>query len=173
MPETGKGFVGYEYRDILCKKSIRTLYEDCIISFGWQQTGEESVVGKPDSVNLKYKRNRKIGNKAELARLQKQFEACIRDILSLEHNKIILAAVVAYLTGVAGIVFMLGSVFFMISDNIAIGIVLIVPGIVGLILPYPVYAKIRLKKAEQMESLIRQKYDEVYSVCEKASGLIG
>lgn len=172
MRETEKRFVGYEYRDILCKKSIRTLYEDCIISFGWQQTGEEPIAGKPDSVNLKYKRNRKIGNKAELARLQKQFEACIRDILSLEHNKTILAAVVAYFIGIVGAVFIAGSVFLIIGGNMAAGLVLAVLGIVGLILSYPVYGKIRLKKADQMEPLIRQKYDEVYNVCEKASGPI-
>lgn len=44
-----------------------------------------------DSVTLKFKRNRKICNKAELTRLQRNFDACIAEIQSLKTSKRIMA----------------------------------------------------------------------------------
>lgn len=79
-------FKGYEYRDITVKKMMQSVYADCFGSFGWIAEGIGEAVGKVDSVVMKFKRDRKIRNKAELTRLQRQFEACVAEIISMERS---------------------------------------------------------------------------------------
>ncbi|WP_310605273.1 hypothetical protein [Anaerosporobacter sp.] len=165
-------FIGYEYKEFICKKQMQPLYEDCIKNFGWLPEGSEAVIGKPDAVSLKFKRDRKITNKAELVRLQRQFEACIRDIVSLEKNKTTKASTIAYIIGVIGTSFMAGSVFAVTSENILLCILLAVPGALGWVIPYGVFCKIKTKKVKKLNPLIEQKYDEVFGVCEKANTLL-
>ncbi|WP_099468719.1 hypothetical protein [Konateibacter massiliensis] len=165
-------FVGFEYKDILVKKTMQSVYEDSFSSFGWSAEGVDDAIGKVDSVIMKFKRDRKIRNKAELTRLQKQFEACVSEIVSLEKAKIIKAATVAYVVGVIGTVFVAGSVFAVTGGNIPLCVILAIPGFIGWIVSYPIFRTINNKKTEVINPLIDQKYDELYAVCEKASPLL-
>lgn len=56
---------------------MQSVYADSFGSFGWIAEGIGEAVGKVDPVVMKFKRDRKIRNKAELTRLQRQFEACV------------------------------------------------------------------------------------------------
>ena len=47
----------------------------------------ESSSGAEKMMTLRLKRDRKIVNKTELTRLQRNFEACVREIQSLENSK--------------------------------------------------------------------------------------
>lgn len=64
------------------------------------------------------RRDRKIVNKAELTRLQRKFESCVGQLLSLEHSKTSAATVGSLVIGVIGTAFMAGSVFRYCSGRI-------------------------------------------------------
>lgn len=167
-----KDFMGYEYRNITVKKTMQAVYADSFGNFGWIAEGIGDTVGKVDSVVMKFKRDRKIRNKSELTRLQRQFEACTAEIVSLERSKVTKAAGIAYAVGVIGCAFMAGSVFAVTAGNIPLCVILAVPGFLGWIAPYLLFRSINAKKTEAVTPLIDQKYDELYSVCEKANALL-
>lgn len=165
-------FTGYEYRDITVKKTMQSVYADSFGSFGWIAEGFEEATGKVDSIVMKFKRDRKIRNKADITRLQRQFEACVAEIISMEKSKTIKAAAIAYVVGVIGTAFMAGSVFAVNAGNIPLCVILAIPGFIGWIIPYLIYKSVIRKKTEALNPLIEQKYDEMYAVCEKANVLL-
>ena len=167
-------FIGYEYQDKKVKHSMVSMYVDGYENFGWKldQKEEEPYTGVVGSVTLRFKRDRKIHNKVELTRLQRNFDACVSEILSLEEVKSRNASITAYTVGIIGTAFMAGSVFVVTVGNIAGCILLAVPAFIGWLLPYFLYKGIFEKKSEAVTPMIYQKYDEIYEVCEKASGLL-
>ncbi len=125
-----------------------------------------------NTVNLKFKRDRKTRNKAELTRLQRQFEAAVREIENLEKSKNLGASVFAYAFGIIGTAFMAGSVFSYNGGLIPLSIVLAIPGFAGWILPYFLYIKLTNKKTASVTPLIDRQYDLIYETCENASSLL-
>ena len=173
--EAGKkeiNFVEYEYRKLIVKKTMQAVYADSYRCFGWITDGEVNPTGKPDSITIKFKRNRKIRNKAEITRLQRQFDALIQEILRLEESKKTKASAIAYAVGVIGTVFMAGSVFAINAGKTWGCIILAIPGIMGWIIPYLLFKRISNKKTEQVNPIISQKYEELYCACEKANELL-
>lgn len=168
-----KNFIGYEYVSIDAKKSMSSVYIDGYENFGWQLEGTETPVGSVDSVTLKFKRDRKITNKAELTRLQRNFDACVQEILSLEGSKRTKAMIAALGVGIVGTAFMAGSVFCVTSGLVVPCIILAIPAFAGWALPYFLFKNISRKRAAEVTPLIDQKYDEIYSICEKANALLG
>ena len=88
-----KDFVGYEYKEITAPTDRISLYMDCYENFGWQADTNMSAVSRMHHTTLRMKRDRKIINKMELTRLQRHFEACAKDIESLEKSKTSVASV--------------------------------------------------------------------------------
>ncbi len=175
MNETVVGdnaFVGYEYKDITVKDDMVSVYADGYTNFGWILEGTSHPVQKFGAVTLKLKRDRKIRNKAELTRLQRQFDAYVNEIIALENSKAITAATVAYVIGIVGTAFMAGSVFAYLANMLPLMVILAIPGSVGWVIPYFCYAHISKKKADKVTPLIDGKYDEIYAVCEKANALL-
>jgi hypothetical protein len=171
FPQKGESFIGYEYRDVTVSQKMQPVYADGYASFGWTLESAAIPVHRVGAVTLKIKRDRKIRNKAELSRLQRQFEGCTEAIESLENSKIIGASAVAYLTGIAGTVAMAGSVFAYLDRMIVISIILAVPAFAGWIAPYFCYQTISKRKSSRVNPIIEQKYDEIYEVCKKALSL--
>lgn len=166
-------FIGYEYRDFTITYELESLWADSMECFGWQLEGRHiSSLQGTNKVNLKFKRNRKIINKAELTRLQRQFEASVKNIENLEKSKTNTASAVAFTLGIIGCAFMAGSVFSFEAGRIPLTIILAIPGFLGWILPYFCYVKLRNKKTASLTPLIEQEYDKVYETCEKASKLL-
>ena len=165
-------FVGYEYKDVTVKNDLVSVYTDGYTNFGWILEGTSHPMQKVGAVTLKLKRDRKIRNKAELTRLQRQFDACVNEIIALENSKVIAAATAAYVIGVTGTAFMAGSVFAYLANMLPLMVILAIPGFVGWIIPYFCYVYISKKKADKVTPLIDGKYDEIYEICEKANGLL-
>lgn len=183
MEDTGrkkKNFVGYEYKEIIAESGKASFLLDGYECFGWELS--ESLTENRESKNPSYqkktilhlKRNRKIVNKMELTRLQRNFEACVKEIEALEKSKTSLATIYALATGIIGTAFMAGSVFAVTAQPpyIIISIVLAVPGFIGWIVPYFLYKRVVRKQTEKLVPLIEQKYDEIYEICEKGNKLL-
>lgn len=167
-----KDYIGYEYKDVTVKRDLQPIYMDSYSNFGWTLEDTTTPEHRVGSITIKFKRDRKIRNKAELTRLQRQFDACIEEIQKLEFSKILVASGVAYMIGVLGTAFMAGAVFAYLGNLIALMVLLAIPGFIGWIVPYISYVLIRRKKVAEVTPLIDQKYDEIYEVCEKANGLL-
>ena len=163
---TKKEFVGYEYKEVVTDKSGVSFLLDGYENFGWE-TDENSYAAVKESSNpkrqekviLRLRRNRKIVNKMELTRLQRNFESCVGEIETLEKSK----------TCVYG-----GATFAVTAEppHIILCILLAIPGFIGWILPYFVYKRVLARQTEKVTSLIEEKYDEIYSICEKGNKLL-
>ena len=168
-----KNFIGYEYRDIMVERSMEAMYVDGYQNLGWAL---ESAAGLPvglGNIALKFKRDRKIRNKAELTRLQRQFDADVKEIITMEKSKGDNAAILAFTVGLIGTAFMAGSVFAVVGNLIVLCIILAIPAFIGWILPYFLYKSTYAKKSAKVTPLIDDKYDEIYEVCERANDLLG
>lgn len=176
MSETtkiGNNFIGYEYKEVTVKREMETLYVDSYPNFGWILEGRTSGIPDIINVNLKFKRDRKIRNKVELTRLQRQFESSADEIERLERSKFVGASTAAYIIGVVGTAFMAGSVFSYLGGMLLLSVILAIPAFVGWIIPYFCYLRILKRKTEKVSPLIDQQYDKLYEVCEKAHTLLG
>lgn len=180
MEDTGrqrKNFVGYEYKEIVAESSRLSFLLDGYECFGWE-LDEKRTASKtpsyPKKEILALKRNRKIINKMELTRLQRNFEACVKEIETLEKSKTSAATIYALAVGITGTAFMAGSVFAVTAQPpcIILSILLAVPAFAGWIIPYFLYRRIAGRQTEKLELLIEQKYDEIYEICEKGNKLL-
>ena len=175
-----KNFIGYEYKEIITDSSRVSFLLDGYENFGWEIDGKmQERVGSPHTasagkVTIHLKRNRKIVNKAELTRLQRNFEACVSEIDALEKSKTSAAIMYAIILGVLGTAFMAGATFAVTAQppRYILCILLAVPGFLGWILPYFLYKKKAGKQAEKIMPLIEAKYDEIYEICEKGNKLL-
>lgn len=175
-----KNFVSYEYKEVVTESSRASLLIDGYENFGWELDEHlmESSVSKNhvggNKAILRLKRNRKIINKAELTRLQRNFEACVNEIEALERSKTSEAMAYALALGIIGTAFMAGSTFAVTAQppHIILCIVLAVPGFLGWIFPYFLYRKILQRRTEQVTPLIEEKYEEIYGLCEKGNKLL-
>ena len=166
-------FIGYEYKEITVDRDMEGVYADAYPNFGWKlESGVASIFGL-SAVNLKFKRDRKIRNKAELTRLQRQFESNVNEIEGLEQSKTTTAFTTAMTVGLIGTAFLAGAVFaFIYAEMIPLMILLAVPGFIGWALPYQLYKKIQAKRNAKILPLIEKQYDTIYEVCEKAHSLL-
>lgn len=166
-------FIGYEYKDITVKRKMESVYTDGYNNFGWALEGTSTSVQNVGSVTIKFKRDRKIRNKVELTRLQRQFDAAVAEIETLESSKVIGASVVAYVIGVIGTSFMAGSVFANQADIFAAFYNSSSPRFRRLDHPIFSLQQYQQEKTNKVAPLIDQKFDKIYEVCEKANALLG
>lgn len=169
-----KNFTAYEYKEITVHSDKASLYLDCYESFGWQQDENFPPQEAGGKITLKLKRDRKLVNRIELTRLQRNFEANMEEICSLERSKHSTALIWALSIGLAGTAFMAGSVFAVTAEppRVILCILLAVPGFAGWILPYFAYRWVKEKKTRQVNPYIEQKTEEIYAMCEKGQSLL-
>lgn len=174
-----RNYVGYEYKEIAADGQLVSLLLDGYENFGWEVNDSlpgDSMGGKPGSGKtlIWLKRDRKILNKAELTRLQRNFEACVSQIQTLEQRKTSAASAYAIILGVIGTAFMAGSTFAVTAQppHYILCILLAIPGFLGWVFPYFLYKKIVGKQTEKITPLIEAKYDEIYEICEKGNKLL-
>lgn len=187
MEKNSEHYVGYEYMEVKAEAGRASMYIDGYRNFGWEQDENlnagyhQNPYWKPGgyreegTVLLRLKRNRKLVNKTELTRLQRNFEDCMHQINALEKSKTTKGMTVSLSIGIIGTVFMAGSTFAVTASPpvIWLCVLLAVPGFAGWILPYFCYQAIVAKRTQTVNPLIEEKYDEAYEICEKGSRLLG
>ena len=167
-------FVGYEYTKITVKSAQASLYLDSYENFGWEFDAKADSSTMGDKTTLHLRRDRKILNKMELTRLQRNFEASMKEISALETSKTTTPQIVAMTIGILGTAFMAGSVFAVTANPpmILLCIILAVPGFIGWIFPYFVFRRLVSKRLTIVTPLIEEKYDEIYELCKKGQELL-
>ena len=173
-------FVGYEYKEVITNAEKVSFLIDGYENFGWviDENISRNIPGNTTyphaNVVLQLKRDRKIMNKMELTRLQRNFEFCIKEIDHLERSKTSDATMYALVVGIIGTVFMAGSVFAVTATPpmIVLCILLVVPAFAGWILPYYIFKNVVRKRTVKVTSLIEEKQDEVYEICKKGNKLL-
>lgn len=181
-----KDFIAYEYLSINVKSEHEPLYIDCYENFGWILINNTALVDSDDYylnntyinanklVNIKFKRDRRIKNKVQLLSLQRKLEIALKEIERLEKEPNTLGMIWSMVIGVIGTIFLALSVF-SITATSPLYIPFVLCGIIGLIgwvLPYFVYRKIKITKEEENVSLIEEQYNTIYDSCEQAKKLI-
>ena len=169
-----KDFVGYEYREITGPDSRVSQYLDCYACFGWQIDENMPAGSRMGQTTIRMKRDRKLVNKMELTRLQRHFEACAKEIQTLEKSKTFAASIWALVVGIIGTAFMAGATFAVTHEPplIPLCILLAVPGFLGWILPYFLYRRIAARQAKKLQPVIEAKEEEIYAICEKGHSLL-
>ena len=183
-----KDFVAYEYLSINVISEKEALYADCYENFGWILTNNNAgaLVDREDYyinnsningkklINLKFKRDRKIPNKAKIVTLQKKVESGLKKLEMLEKNPYSKGAMYATIVAVIGTIFLAISVFCITASKPLIipGIINGIIGLIGWFLSYPVYKKIKVKQEEINTPLIEEQYNEIYNCCEQAQKLL-
>lgn len=108
------GYTGYEYREITVPKEHASLCLDSYPCFGWEpDPNREADVGRSpkkvsktlETVALYFRRPRNISNKAELTRLQRNFDSCVAELKALERDKTTPATITALIVGILGTAF--------------------------------------------------------------------
>lgn len=181
--KNGAGYTGYEYREITVPREHTSLCLDSYPCFGWEpdpnrqaDTGcsPKKVPETQETVTLYFRRSRNISNKAELTRLQRNFDSCIAELKTLKRDKTMLGTIVSLVVGILGTAFMAGATFAVVAEPpiIWLTILLAIPGFLGWIIPYFLYRVLVRKRTAEIEPLIEQKYDEINSICEKGAHLL-
>lgn len=172
--KNAREFIGYEYKVITTGAEQASMYLDCYRNFGWFEDENAPVSGNPHQTTLKLKRNRKIINKMELTRLQRNFESCVQEIEKLEKSKTSKATGYALAAGLLGTAFIAGSTFAVTAQppHIVLCVLLAVPGFIGWITPYFLYRRITAEQTGRITPVLEEKYEEIYDICEKGNRLL-
>lgn len=80
-------FVGYEYRELTAPADKFSLYLDAYENFGWEPDKNAPQRRQSGMITVTLRRDRHIVNKAELTRLQRNFDACAKEIEALERPR--------------------------------------------------------------------------------------
>lgn len=167
-----RDFIGYEYINVTTQKSKEALYVDSYKNFGWELESSSSLFQGSSNISLEFKRDRMIPNKAELGKLQRQFDSNVEQIESYERSKTTNASFAAYVVGIAGCAFMAGAVFSYLAGMLVAMVIFAIPGALCWTLPYFLYIRIQRNKANQIAPLIENKYDAIYDISKKANNLL-
>lgn len=172
-----KEFVIYDYKEFTVERDRFSFLRDGYANFGWEEDdklAERTLKSSQKKLALCMRRNRKIVNKVELTRLERHFEACVKEIEELESSITASAAMWGTITAVLGTAFMACSVFAVTAQTplIVPSIVLAIPGFLGWISPRFIYKNIVGKRTIKVTPLIEAKYDEIYGICEKGNKLL-
>jgi hypothetical protein len=167
-------FIAYEYKNVTAACGLESIYLDGFRNFGWEPDGSVPFFSPKGTaaVMLKFKRNRNIKNKGDLARLERQFESSIQEIAILEKSKTSIASIVAFTVGIIGAAFMAGAVFAYMAGMLPLMVILAIPGFFGWVFPYFCYTGVTAKQVQKTTPLIDKQFDAVYDVCEKAHALL-
>lgn len=172
--ESVNAFRAYDFKKISVNAGYLSQYLDGYESFGWHTDERTERSEHLEKISLQLKRERSILNKAELTRLQRNFEACMQQIQILEHSKYTQALIAGILTGLIGTVFVTGSVFAVIASPpiLWLTILLGIPGLALWAATVPVSHYVKKKRNGHILPLVEAKYEEMYGVCEKGTKLL-
>lgn len=184
-----KDFIAYEYLSINIPSDKEPLYLDIYENFGWiliNNLSSSGLVDKEDYyinnsnvngkklINLKFKRDRKIPNKAKIINLQAKCEKSLKELNYLEKEPYKKGAFYTTINALLGTIFVAISTF-LVTSNTPNYILMAITGIIGITiwcLSYFIYNKIKNKYEKINVSLIENTYNNIYNACEQSKKLL-
>ncbi len=163
--------VTYEYTTVRVERDLESLYRDTYAGFGWVVDGYGSSVPNVNAVVLKLKRPRRIKNRPQVVELQRKAEQALTQITALEKSKDTSAFVTAISIGVVGCGLLAGSIFAIDAGRWGVSIPLGAIGLLGWLVGYLAYGRVRTRRSAVVTPLIDHQYDVVYEACEQAANL--
>ncbi len=170
----GNDFVTYDYITIEVDNTKISLYVDTYENLGWELT---NTVSRLFNTELAFKRNRKVTNKKELLKLQRNIEESLYNIARLENSKINKVMISALVLGIPASLVMGGGMALIMTqpDNVKAFIVGLALGVVGLvtcIFNPIIYNKKVARNIRRVNPLIEEEYDKIASVAEQVQELL-
>lgn len=173
LTEGRPGFIAYEYTTVKVDRDMETLYKDAYGNYGWAVDGYGSSTPGAPGVTLKFKRDRRIENRAMVLELQRKSDAALQSISDMERQKSVVPTVAAVSVGVVGSAFLAGSVFALEADHLVVSIILGAVGLLGWLAGYVTHGRVKSRKIAQLTPQIDAQYDVIYATGEQASRLLG
>ena len=167
-------FVGYEYRELTAPADKFSLYLDAYANFGWEPDKNAPQRRQSGMITVTLRRDRHIVNKAELTRLQSNFDACAKEIEALERAKTAGPMALALAVGLVGTAFMAASVFAVTAQppHVTACVLLAIPAFAGWAAPVFLYRSRVHRKNARIAPLIEEKLEEIYRLCERGHELL-
>ena len=153
-------YIGYEYKELTVPGRDVSLLFDGYESFGWQPDENHPAPGQGRTVTLYLKRDRKIINKMELTRLQRNFEACLRQIDRLRREPA--------RTATAWAVFAVTHT----PPHYLLMTALAVPAFGGWAAAPLLYPRLLLRRQERLRPALDAQYEQIWQLCEKGQSLL-
>ena len=195
-----ENFVVYEYKNVDVKRDTMGMYIECMENFGWSLVENEGYdvqvllsnlnpvnLGKniagaaqslgetgdsSESVTLTFKRDRRIENKQQLDKLEKEYQEALAAIKKVERKNIAQTMGISLGTGIVGTILIGLSIYCFVISNIVLGVLFAVIGAVGWAFGFLSNRKMGQKKSTQTEPYIQEQLSIAYSTCEKAHALL-
>ena len=193
-------FVAYEYKTVNATRDSAGAQIDCMENFGWTlvesdgydvqvllsnlnpinlgrniadaaRTFGETADTSP-AITLKFKRDRRIGNKQQLDRLEQEYEAALSAVSRIERKNEAQTMGVSLGTGIIGAMFVGLSVYSFVSSDILLGVLFAVVGAIGWAVGFFSNRRVGRKKSTQSEPMIQKQLDIAYGACEQAYALL-
>ena len=195
-----ENFLAYEYKNVTVKRNSAGMYIDCMENFGWklvendgydagtlltnlhpvnlgrniasaaQSFGE--TADPSETMTLKFKRDRRIENKQQLEKLEREYEEALSAINKVERKKAAQKMGISLGTGIIGTVFIGLAVYTFVFANIVPGVLFAAVGAIGWAIGFFSNIKIGKKKSTQAAPYVEEQLNIVYSACEKAHALL-
>lgn len=169
----------YEYKSINVKTELEPIYTDCYEHFGWIRIKENERKDYyinnnvyQDVVNIRFKRNSQIENKAELKIYQDECEKSFLKINRLEKEPSSLAIIYALIIGLIGILFLVVAIFAILGNKWFIGAISIIMGCIGFILPYFVYRRTKGSKEKENKTKIEEEQEKILKMFKQSKKIL-
>ena len=163
---------GYEYRSVKTDRRAAGRHRDVAAGFGWIPDGSPVTVGRR-TVEFGLKRPQALSNRAALERLERDGEAALAAIRSLDRSRRRMPTVLAYVLGLIGVAAMTVSIFAYLADDI---VSTVVGGVLGFVLWMATPAAYRFAlviQATHVAGQVRHQEDILVSISRQAVALLG
>lgn len=168
--------ITFDYKTVRVKRSMEAMLTDAYEILGYEVTNTQMAEGSLNSVNVSFKRNRKIENKMELLKLQEKIDSTLNNIDKLSCAKKNAGIAEGVTVGTIGaLTFGGGMSMVMCLEGLGFLIGGIALGVVGLgvgLLGWLTHNKVQKKKLEKLEPIYQSELDKLSDLCEEANKLV-
>lgn len=168
-----ENFITYDYFTTRTSAESATMVADYYESLGWELTNRTGFL----NLTLTFRRDRKIANKSDLVKAQKNLDSALKHIELLEKKKTASPRLASVIFGsISSLILGLGMSSCLVWGNETIymiaGVIVGVVGIIGCLVTYPLFSKLRRNSTAKVLPFINSKYDEISNICENANKLV-
>lgn len=170
-----KDYKIYDYKRVVIKEKHVPYCIDCYKIFGWTPEDNKPLRKERGQFLIWFRRSRLIANKAELTRLERNFDACFAELAELERSKYIRPTVHASVCGLLGAALIATAAAIAAAMAPAISwlcVLLEILGALGFVLPKFIYRRGVRRRTEAVTPFINAKHMEIDEICAKGRSLL-